>query len=145
MHGNVGTIIRSAGAFNIPNIICISGTTDVYSPKVIRSTMGSILKENIIYIDEDLQETLINKLKQNDYYIYATTLDGNCNIETIYYNTKCAFILGNESNGVSSFLQENSDEKIKIDMDKNTDSLNVSVAAGILMYKNYIKKNKKSE
>ncbi len=107
--------------------------------------MGSILKENIIYIKEDMQNILVDILRKNGYYIYATTLEESSNIEDVAFDKKCAFIFGNEANGVSEFFKNKSDKKIKIEMSKNIDSLNVSVASGILMYKRYISnKNKKN-
>lgn len=139
--GNLGTIIRSADAFNIKNIICIEGTSDIYSPKVVRSTMGSILRENIVYLNLDQIEGLVKILKKNRYFIYSTTLTDSISIEEIKLNEKSVFIFGNEANGVSKEMEKLSDKRIKINMSTNTDSLNVSIAAGIVMYKKYIANN----
>lgn len=103
--------------------------------------MGSILRENIIYIKQEMQDELVKKLKDNGYAIYATTLEESNSIEETSLDKKCAFIFGNEANGVSEYFKNISDKNIKIEMSKNIDSLNVSVASGILMYKKYVTKN----
>lgn len=140
--GNLGTIIRTAEAFDISNIICIEGTTDVYSPKAVRSTMGSVFRQNIVYCKSEELDILIKLLKDNNFKIYSTILEESNYIEDVCFDSKCAFVLGNEANGVSDFFRKNSDENIKIKMTNKTDSLNVSIAAGIVMYKQYIDKNK---
>lgn len=135
--GNIGTIIRSCDAFNINTIICIKGTTDVYSPKVVRSTMGSILRLNIIYIDEDDLE----RLKTN-FTLVSTTLDSTKYINELDFTKKYAFILGNEANGIGTKIQNISDECVKIKMTNTAESLNVAVAAGIILYEQYIHQKK---
>lgn len=136
--GNLGTIIRTADAFNIKDIVCVEGIADIFSPKVIRSTMGSIVRENIVYCNESEIDEFFKKLKQNNYTIYSTVLEKSSYIEDVTFNSKSVFIFGNEANGVSKNIKEMSDINIKVDMSSNTDSLNVSVAAGIVMYKQYI-------
>lgn len=141
--GNIGTIIRTAEAFDINNIICIEGTTDIYSPKVVRSTMGSIFRENIVYVKEQEIDEMVEVLKKHNFNIFATTLDKSTDLENISFDLKSAFIFGNEANGVSDKLKYKADKNVKINMSLNTDSLNVSIAAGIVMYKQYIEKRKK--
>ena len=140
--GNLGTIIRTAEAFEISNIICIEGTTDVYSPKAVRSTMGSIFRQNIVYCKIGELDNLLKLLKENNYIIYSTVLEESKYIEDVSFKSKCAFVLGNEANGVSEYFKKNSDKNIKIKMSNKTDSLNVSIASGIVLYKQYIEKNK---
>lgn len=139
--GNLGTIIRTAEAFDIKNIICLEGTTDAYSQKVIRSSMGSIVRENILYFDLENFEKIIKKLKENGYKIYVTSLEKSDNLEEIKITGKTIFVLGNEANGVSKEIKNLADKNVKIQMSSNTDSLNVGIASGILMYKQYIAKN----
>ena len=139
--GNLGTIIRTAEAFDIKNIICLEGTTDAYSQKVIRSSMGSIVRENILYFDLENFEKIIKKLKENGYKIYATSLEKSDNLEEINITRKTIFVLGNEANGVSKEIKNLADKNVKIPMSNNTDSLNVGIASGILMYKQYIAKS----
>ena len=137
--GNLGTIIRSAKSFGIDNIICISGTVDAFSPKVVRSTMGAILKTNIFYIKENEIDMLVSSLKNNGYNIISTSLEGEkyLNEETI--TTKTIFVMGNEANGVSKELLDYSDKFIKIPMQDTMESLNVAVASSIVMYEQYIR------
>ena len=133
--GNIGTIIRTADAFNVKGIICMENTADVYSPKVVRSTMGSILREKIIYIkSEDLV-----KLKKYGHTLYGTSLSSNKYIEDINFSKKSIFILGNEANGISEEVEKICDSLVKIKMSGNAESLNVAIAAGIILHAQYIK------
>lgn len=137
--GNLGTIIRSAVSFGIQNIICIEGTVDAFSPKVIRSTMSGVTKVKIYNILNDEIDKLINILKDNEYNIIATSLDSEkyVNEETISYND--IFVMGNEANGVSEKLLESCYKKVKIPMEKMMESLNVATATTILMYEQYVR------
>lgn len=138
--GNLGTIIRSANAFNIDLIICTHGTADIYSPKTLRSTMGGILNTKVIYVD-DIDE--LNVLKENEYKIVTTSLNTNNSSDTLdYLNNKYAFVVGNEANGVSDELVSISDVLIKIPMSDRIESLNVGVATSIILYEQYKAKNK---
>lgn len=128
--GNIGTIIRTADAFNINKILCMEGTADVYAPKVIRSTMGSILREKVVYINKKDLETL----RKSDYTIIGTSLNTNKYIQDLDFTKKSIFVLGNEANGISKEVENICDELIKIKMSGNAESLNVSIAAGIIMY-----------
>ena len=120
----------------------MEGTADVYSPKVIRSTMGSIFRQNIIYCNFNEKEEFVKFLKENGYTLFSTVLEKSDYIENIKFDKKNVFIFGNEANGVCEFFKEVSDRNIKIRMSNKTDSLNVSVAAGIVMYKHYIENYK---
>ncbi len=139
--GNIGTIIRSAVAFNITNIIAIDGTCDVFSPKVVRSTMGAINKINITYIKKEQINNCFNKLKNHGYNLVGTSLKSSKFINEISFTKKCVFVFGNEANGICKEVLDLCDNNIKIPMKENTESLNVSVAASIVLYKNYIDKN----
>lgn len=135
--GNMGTIIRSADAFGVKQIVCTNGTVDVYSPKVLRSTMGSILRERVIYIN-DFSELI--KLKENDYAIVGTTLDKrSISIQKFNFSKKYIFVMGNEANGISDEIKNICDEFIKIPMTGNAESLNVGVATSIILYKQFEK------
>lgn len=135
--GNLGTIIRSADAFGIHQIICTQGTADVYSPKVLRSTMGSILREKIIYVD-DIKK--IERLKNKGFNIVGTTLnDKSMSIEKFDFLKKSVFVIGNEANGISKDIENICDYFIKIPMTGSTESLNVAVATSIILYKQFKK------
>jgi len=127
--GNLGTIIRTADAVGLSQILVINNGADAYNPKVIRATMGAIFRVNIIPIDN------LDELKKAGFTIVATSLQGDKNIFDIKYK-KHAVIIGNEANGVSKELQNSADIKAKIPMFGKTESLNASVAASIIMYEN---------
>lgn len=129
--GNMGTIIRTADSANIKQIIVSKSTVDCYSSKVIRSTMGAIFRVNVIEV-ENLVETL-NMLKNKGFDIISTSLDTNNSIYNITYK-KSVVVIGNEANGVTKEVQEISNKKVKIPMLGKTESLNASVAAGIMIY-----------
>ena len=130
--GNLGNIIRTADSFFFKNVICIKGTVDCYNPKVVRSTMASILRTNIVYID-DFKE-LEMYLKENNYKILTTCLKANKYLNEINAKEKFAVILGNEAKGVSRESIDIADILIKIPMNNNVDSLNVASSASIMMY-----------
>ena len=129
--GNLGTIIRTADSANLKQIIVSKNTVDSYSPKVIRSTMGAIYRVNIIET-ENLVETL-EKLKEEGFKVVTTSLDTDNSVYDISYD-KSIVVIGNEANGVSKEVQDMSDYKVKIPMLGKTESLNASVAAGIMIY-----------
>lgn len=129
--GNIGTIIRSAVAFNIDTIILTKGCADVYSPKVLRATQGMIFHINII--NEEI-ENIIDKLKEKNIKILGTKVDNGKSLKTIEKLDKFAIIMGNEGNGVKKETLDNCDEYIYIDMNETCESLNVGVATSIILY-----------
>lgn len=129
--GNLGTIIRSATAFNIDTIILSKDTVDLYNQKVIRASQGMIFHMN--FIVADLEEN-IKKLKENGYKIWSTNVSFGKSIKKVEKIKKFAIIMGNEGKGVSSNLQNLSDEMLYIDMNKSCESLNVAVATSIILY-----------
>lgn len=129
--GNLGTIIRTADSAGIKQVLVSKNTVDCYSPKVVRSTMGAIYRINVIE-EEDLSKKL-EGLKKDGFEIVTTALDTEQSIYDISYNKKIV-VIGNEANGVSKEVQNISDCKVKIPMIGKTESLNASVAAGIMIY-----------
>ena len=129
--GNMGTILRTLDSAGINQVIISKDTVDCYSPKVVRSTMGSIYRINIIEVD-NLKETL-KDLKNNDFEVVVTSLHTNDSIYDINYSKKIV-VIGNEANGVSKEIIDISDKKVKIPMLGKTESLNASVATGIMVY-----------
>ena len=129
--GNLGTIIRTADSANLKQILVSKDTVDAYSPKVIRSTMGSIYRVKIAEC-ENLADVL-NELKKHKFQIVSTSLDTENSIYDIDYRKKVV-VIGNEGNGVSKEIQDLSDYKVKIPMLGKTESLNASVATGIMIY-----------
>jgi TrmH family RNA methyltransferase len=129
--GNLGTIIRSAVAFNIDTIIMSNNTVDLYNSKVIRGSQGLLFHINII--NRDLL-TFLPSLKNNGYKILGTRVTDGKSLKKIEKCDKFVIIMGNEGKGLSQDLQNLCDEFIYIDMNKSCESLNVGVATSIILY-----------
>lgn len=129
--GNLGTIIRSSVAFNFTSVVLSLDTVSKYNNKVIRSTQGMLFNTNVISCDI---KSLIKKLKDEDYMIYATDVVGGVNVKDIKKPSKFAIVMGNEGSGVSSDIKDLADCNLYIKMNKDCESLNVAVASSILMY-----------
>ena len=137
--GNLGTILRTVDSANLNQIILSKNSADPYNPKVVRSTMGGIFRINIIGVDS-LKET-IKEIKKNNFRIMVTSLDTNNSIYDVEYFKK-VIVIGNEANGVSTEVQKLADEKVKIPMLGKTESLNASVATGIMIYE-YVRRKER--
>lgn len=131
--GNLGTIIRSAVAFDIDTIILGVGCVDLYNPKVIRSTQGMLFHVPIISFPID---KLIPILKGLEIPIFATRVEYGVEVETLKEEEKerFALIMGNEGNGVNPKYLEKSDKNIYIPMNGEVESLNVAIATSIILY-----------
>ena len=130
--GNLGTIIRTAAGLGYDGLIMSNNTVDLYNEKVIRSTQGVIFK--IPIIKSDLLE-VIKLLKKEKVFCIGTVLENAKNIKSFTKKNKFVICLGNEAQGISKEVLENMDENVKIEMKNDVESLNVSIAAGIIMYK----------
>lgn len=129
--GNLGTIIRSAVAFNFDTIVLSPKTVDLYNPKVVRSTQGMMFHTNII-IREPVN--FINELKSEGYKIVGTKVTNGVDVRESKNYSHFALIIGNEGKGMSEELSELCDEYLYIKMNDQCESLNAAVAASILMY-----------
>ena len=129
--GNLGTILRTADSVGLKQILVSKGTADAYNPKVVRSTMGAIFRVNVIEC-ENLKETL-KELQNKDYKVMTTSLKAKKSIYEVDYKKKI-IVIGNEANGVSKEIQSLADEKVIIPMLGKTESLNASVATGVILY-----------
>ena len=129
--GNLGTILRTVDSANLNQIILSNDCVDPYNPNIVRSTMGAIFRLNIIET-KNLKETL-EKAQKNKFDIMVTALDTNNNIYNVEYKNK-VIVIGNEANGVSKEIQDIANCKVKIPMLGRTESLNASVATGIIIY-----------
>lgn len=131
--GNMGTILRNSVAFGIDRLIISSDCADIYSPKVIRSSMGAIFKQKIdICID---LETPISKLKKCGKRVLGAALEKNSlTLGKDNIDSNDVFVLGNEGHGLSKNVLDLCDNTIFIPMKENTESLNVAIAAAILMW-----------
>ncbi len=138
--GNLGTILRTVDSIGLTQILVSKGTADCFNPKVVRSTMGAIFRVKIIEC-EDLVATL-KDIKKHHFKIMVTSLQTDKSIYDTDYKKK-VIVVGNEANGVEQKIQEISDEKVKIPMLGKTESLNASVATGIVLYE-YVRQKIKS-
>ncbi len=125
--GNLGTIIRIADWFAIRNLVCNDGCVDLYNPRVIQATMGSISRVNCIYTD------LPGWLKENEKLrVYATVLDGQP-VTKMDKISSGVILVGNESRGIGDALLERANVRITIPRAGGAESLNVAVATGIIL------------
>lgn len=137
--GNLGTIIRTAHAAGVDGIILTKGTVDIYNPKVVRATMGSMFYIPIIFEDEEYSQT--KELLEQGFSMIATSLQGDKNFFEEDLTGKVIVSMGNEGNGVSEEIYNLSDKKVKIPMPGGAESLNVSVATAIILYEKVRQKN----
>ena len=129
--GNLGTIIRSAVAFNIDTIVCSPDTVDVYNPKVVRASQGMMFHIPILIKNT---EKLIHELKELDYKIVGTKVTNGCDVRESAIYSHFAFVIGNEGQGISRNIEELCDQYLYIKMNENCESLNVGVSASIILY-----------
>ena len=139
--GNLGTILRTVDSIGVTQILVSKGTADVYNPKVVRSTMGAIFRIKIIEC-EDLAKAL-KEVQENGFKVVVSSLQTENSVYDIKYKKK-AIVIGNEANGVELHIQQMADEKIKIPMLGKTESLNASVATGIILYE-YVRQKVKGK
>lgn len=133
--GNLGTMVRTGEGAGVDGIILSQESVDIYNPKTIRATMGSVYRVPVIYA-EDLQD-ILRKLAGHGIVAYAAHLDGIHNYDEEDYRTGTALLIGNEGNGLSGHLANVCDHLIRIPMEGHVESLNAAVAASILMYEVY--------
>lgn len=130
--GNLGTMVRTGEGAGISGILMNRTTADIFSPKVIRSTMGSIYRVPF-RITEDLPAD-IRWLKQQGIRFYGAHLEGTRSYDETDYSEGCAFLIGNEGGGLSPEIAKLADTYIRIPMAGQVESLNAAMAAGLLMY-----------
>ena len=130
--GNLGTIMRTAEAAGVTGVIMTKGTVDIFNPKVVRSTMGSIFRLPFAYV-EDLKE-VIKELKKSGISFYATHLKGEKSYKAIQYSDRSAILIGNEARGLSDEVADLADTYVIIPMQGKVESLNAAVAAALMMY-----------
>ena len=130
--GNLGTMFRSAEGAGVSGILMSRGTADVYNPKVVRSTMGAIFRIPFLYVDS-IPET-IGQLRQKGICTYAAHLKGKQSYDEMDYTKPCAFLIGNEGNGLSREAAEAADDYILIPMLGKVESMNAGTSAAILTF-----------
>lgn len=129
--GNLGTIIRSAVAFNIDTIVLGNTCVDLYNDKTIRASEGMLFKINILRKD---LTSFLEELKKNNYTLYGTKVTGGKILSTVTFSSKCGIVIGSEGKGISPEIKKLINQNIYIPMSYQTESLNASVAASIIMY-----------
>lgn len=130
--GNLGTIFRAAEGAGATGIVMDRECVDIYNPKTIRSTMGSVYRMPFCYV-RDLSDA-VRGLRERGIRTYAAHLEGRCDYDEEDYCRSCAFLIGNEGNGLTEEIAKLADTYIKIPMQGQVESLNAAVAASILMF-----------
>ena len=130
--GNVGTILRTADAAGLDGVLLGPDCADVFSPKVLRATMGSIFRMGLLF-PENLADCLVS-LRGEGYSILSSQLDGTPFYERKDVREKWVLVIGNEGNGVSRAVQEAATHRLRLPMRGGAESLNAAIAAGIMMY-----------
>ena len=130
--GNLGTILRTAEGAGVTGILMSRDTVDIFNPKTIRSTMGSVYRVPFLYV-EDICE-IVWELKNKGICTYAAHLKGTGSYDEQDYTKGTAFLIGNEGNGLTDQLADLADTYIRIPMYGQLESLNAAVASAVLMY-----------
>lgn len=135
--GNLGTIIRTAEGAGADALVLGGNCADVFSPKVVRSAMGALFRMPVFVFSNDVFFETLKNLKNNGVRLYGAHLSGALCYDEAVYGNKSGILIGNESKGLSKEISELSDCLVKIPMEGRVESLNASVAAGIMMYEVY--------
>lgn len=130
--GNLGTMLRTGEGAGISGVIMNQTTVDLFNPKTIRSTMGSIYRMPF-FVTKDLEATICD-LKKQGIKVYAAHLKGTMSYDEPDYKEPTAFLIGNEGNGLSDAIADCADTYIKIPMEGQVESLNAAISATLLMY-----------
>lgn len=138
--GNIGAILRTADAANVDAVIITNPKTDVYNPNIIRSSVGTVFTNQIATANSD---ELIAYLKEYNFEIYSAILQDAVSYLQPDYTSKCAIVVGTEARGLTQEWREASTANIIIPMQGKIDSMNVSVATGILLFEAVRQRNQK--
>lgn len=141
--GNLGTIMRTAEGAGVDGILMTKGCVDIYNPKVVRSTMGSIYRMPFVYLDGEEQFTEVFKqLKEKKITTYGAALIESKDYCEYSYEKGTAFLIGNEGNGLSKKALSLCEKYVRIPMCGQVESLNAAMAAGILTYEAFRQRRK---
>ena len=130
--GNLGTIVRTAEGAGVDAVFLSKESVDIYNPKTIRSTMGSIYRMPVIYVEDLLK--LLKTLKNQGILSYAAHLEGERSYDLENYQTGTAILIGNEGSGLREEVANAADIRVKIPMQGQVESLNAAVAATVFMF-----------
>jgi TrmH family RNA methyltransferase len=129
--GNIGALLRTADAANVDAVIISNPLTDLYNPNIIRSSVGGIFT---VQIAMGTNKEVIDYLNKRNISIYAATLQDSVVYDSIDFKKSTALVVGTESTGLSDLWRKSATSKIRIPMQGKIDSMNVSVAAGVLVF-----------
>lgn len=138
--GNIGAILRTADAANVDAVIIANPKTDVYNPNIIRSSVGTVFTNQLATANS---ADVITYLKENQFEIYSAILQDAVSYLKPNYQSKCALVVGTEAEGLTDEWREASTANIIIPMQGKIDSMNVSVATGILLFEAIRQRSKK--
>lgn len=130
--GNLGTMFRTGEGAGITGVILHPDTVDLFHPKTVRSTMGSLYRVPFVVADD--WQGMIRRLKEEGVGLYAAHLQGSTMYDMFDYRSDSGFFIGNEGNGLTDETAAMADAYLKIPMEGKVESLNAAMAAGILMY-----------
>lgn len=130
--GNIGTMLRTADAAGVGGLLLLRGCADIYAPKTVRASMGSLF--HLPVLSGLSEELLVQAARKAGYELLVTCLDGADNLYKADLQGRLAFVMGNEANGVSPALLAAADKRVFIPMQGRAESLNVAMAAGIVMF-----------
>lgn len=130
--GNIGTMLRTADAAGVGGLLLLQGCADIYAPKTVRASMGSLF--HLPVLSGLSEELLVQAARKAGYELLVTCLDGADNLYKADLKGRLAFVMGNEANGVSPDLLAAADKRVFIPMQGRAESLNVAMAAGIVMF-----------
>lgn len=130
--GNLGTIMRTGEGAGITGVFLSSGTVDIFNPKTIRATMGSVYRVPFLYVT-DMSE-IMDCLRERGVHTYAAQPLGAACYDSFSFCGPTAFLIGNEGNGLTRELSDRADSCLKIPMEGRVESLNAAVSASLLMY-----------
>jgi len=138
--GNMGTIIRTAHAGGVDGIILTKGCVDIYNPKTLRATMGSIFSVPVFTLTDI--EASITEIKKYGFKVVSTDISTTNKIYDADFKQKIALVIGNEANGICEKILDSSDLRVMIPMPGKAESLNASIATGIFIYEIARQRNK---
>lgn len=130
--GNLGTIVRTGEGAGVTGVIMSRQTVDIFNPKTIRATMGSIYRVPFLYVDS-LEDTL-KALHEKQIHTYAAHLNGKQYYDSFSFKGGTAFLIGNEGNGLTKETADLANDYLKIPMEGQVESLNAAIATSLLMY-----------
>ena len=133
--GNLGTIIRTGEGAGITGVIMSAGTVDIYNPKTIRATMGSVYRVPFLYADNMAE--VMDRLHEKGVHTYAAHLKGEVFYDSFSFREPTAFLIGNEGNGLTKELADKAESYLKIPMEGQVESLNAAIATALLMYETH--------